>query len=426
MIIECSVTNFKSLKEEQVLRFSTDSNSDYLKVNIHRSESRKFGVLRTCGIYGANASGKSNILEVFRAIRYMICFSGGLSEGASIPCYSPFKLDKSSSSQPTVFEIEFEVKDIQYIYLIEFDNHSIKKESLVFYPSTKKALLFEVTDGDWKNVKTGNSLKGGKKKYEFYENNSYLSTAGSSAGAPEIIRDVFKFFYRDIDFVGVDQNVYLKGWTQDKEMVSNVSEILCAIDTGIKGLSFEENDITRMKSFLPADLPDQRKEELLEAKKFKPFFHHEDENGNLIKFEDSDISAGSLDLYKTLPIMLDVLNRGGVFLIDELQGTLHPHIAELFIKIFNNPLVNVNNAQLIYTTHDTSLMDSEFIRREQICFCDKNNSETSIYSLDDFDKKSVTPNTAFASWYNDGRFRAVPNINYRLVNTIVSNMIAKY
>ena len=108
-------------------------------------------------------------------------------------------------------------------------------------------------------------------------------------------------------------------------------------------------------------------------------------------------------------------------IMDELDNSMHPFMAELIIKLFNDTRVNKKNAQLIFSTHNINLMSSEYFRRDQIWFTEKNNGVTTLYSLNDFDKNKVKPQSPFNQWYAEGRFGAVPAINYEGLVSLLSN-----
>ena len=142
-------------------------------------------------------------------------------------------------------------------------------------------------------------------------------------------------------------------------------------------------------------------------------FAHLTESGSSELFELEDESAGSQKLFNLAPLIIMTLSIGGVLVMDELDNSMHPFMAELIIKLFNDPRVNKGNAQLIFSTHNINLMTSELLRRDQIWFTEKQAGATRFYSLDDFDKKKVKPLSPFNQWYAEGRFGAVPAINYQ-------------
>jgi len=423
MIVDFTICNFRSIKNEQTFSLYAETPGAQLLENISFPADDKIGTLKSAGIYGANASGKSNLLLAFRALQYMIVSSGDIKEGDLIPCYEPYLLSENCKSLPTRFEIEFFVpnsidkdilnKPVRYRYCIEFTAHKIIEESLVFYPSSTQAKVFNrgVKDS-WQTITFGSLYKGGKKRLPFFANNAYLSKAGDSADSPQMIRDVFNYFRKNIHHQSASQRTTLLNWFDDAEMVKKVSMLLSFVDTGISSVHFQE--ITRPDEIqLPENVPEEIKAHILKDIKNKPFFKHITDTGDNELFEEQKESDGTKKLFHLAPIIIDTLLKGGVLIMDEVDSSLHPLMAEMIIKIFNDPRINKGNAQLIFSTHNINLMSPELLRRDQIWFSEKQQGVTKFYSLDDFDKKKVKPQSPFNQWYAEGRFGGIPEINYQ-------------
>jgi len=266
MIIDLTITNFRSIKDRQTLSLYAESTTNHLSDNISYPGDGKIGVLKSCGIYGANASGKSNILLAFEALRYIICYSGNLKDGDDILCYEPFMLSKNQTSDPTEFEIEFFIQDDKrFLYSVSFNKYNIVRESLDFYPGRIKANLFKRADGDtWEDIKFGSHYKGGKKRFALFGNNSYLSKAGNSADSSEIIQSIYNYFRKDIFHLGVGQSVEMFDWKSDKDMVSKVAELLSHIDTGIIDLEFKDIEFDDENFDLHPSIPKELKKKNIE------------------------------------------------------------------------------------------------------------------------------------------------------------------
>lgn len=424
MIIDFTVSNFRSIRERQTFSLYADSTSSRLKNNVAFFEHENLGILRTAGVYGANASGKSNLLIAFWALRYLACFSGELKDGDPIPCYEPFKLSEDTNNAQIDFEIEFFSKDkIRFLYSISFNANKIISESLDFYPSRIKANLFKLEkDQSWEDISFGSHYKGGKKKYAFFSNNSYLSKAGNSADSPEIIRSIFNYFRKDIFHLGTNEKVGMLDWKDDNTLVDSISAILRKVDTGITSVKFREKKISKIN--LPKEIPENLRKKILENESKKPFFLHKGADGYVEEFGEDMESSGTIKLFNMLPMLIEAFKDGGVLVIDELDNSFHPHIAELIIKLFNDESLNQHNAQLIFSTHNLNLMSSSLLRKDQIWLTEKTNGETLFYSLYDFDRSVVKTDSPFAEWYSDGRFGAIPEIDIAEISNIIKKRLS--
>jgi AAA15 family ATPase/GTPase len=422
MIIDFTVSNFRSIKDEQTFSFYTESIGTHLPENVCYPAGDKIGVLKSAGLYGANASGKSNLLLAFQALRYIVVRSGDLKEGDEI-IHDPYMLAEDSKLLPTRFEIEFFVRSVEnsqtkilrYRYCVAFTAYEIVEESLHFYPSSQEALVFNRNKSDsWQTIPFGSLYKGGKKRIPFFSNNSYLSKSGDSADTPQMIRDVYNYFRKSHLHVGVNERVGKLNWFEDATLVHKVSRLLSLVDTGISYISIEERtdlDIDNLK--IPDDIPEEIKLMLLKDRKYKPLFLHLTETGNSEPFEEKKESAGTRKLFHLAPLIIETLSKGSVMIMDELDNNMHPFMADLIIKLFNDPRINKVNAQLIFSTHNINLMSPELLRRDQIWFAEKQQGASRFFSLDDFDKKKVKPQSPFNQWYAEGRFGAIPTIDYQ-------------
>ncbi len=393
--------------------------SNRLSENFVQIEGNKYSVLKTSGVYGANASGKSNLLLGIEALRYLICLSGDSKDGDPISCYEPFKLSSDTVNSPTKFEIEFLLNGLRYVYEVEFNSTKILSELLSYYPTTHPAVLFKRQEEDsWENIYFGSHYKGGKKKHPFFENSTYLSKAGNSADSPKIIRQVYNYFRSDIFRLGTGERAGVLEWKSKPDFVKKVSKILTKVDTGISGIRFDEEESENNNLKFGKEVPEEIKRLISKSEQLRPIFLHESGNGESIEFTKQMESSGTQKLYELLPLLLTSLSSGGVLLLDELDNSLHPHIAEFIIQLFNTPEVNVNNAQLLFTTHNINLMSPKILRRDQIWLTEKNNGETILIGLSEFDKSTVKQDSPFRKWYAQGRFGAIPRIDMDAITSI--------
>ncbi|WP_313055323.1 AAA family ATPase [Atlantibacter hermannii] len=421
MFLSLSIDNFRSFKNPVKLTFSPTGSRSHNQNHIYKS---KNGVetLKSIGIYGANASGKSNVLLAFHALAWLTNNSGTLKDGQKIPCYEPYRLSAESKSKPITFEAEFMLQDdIRYIYKISYTQDEIVYESMDFYPSRSKANLFLRSKGEsWEDIKFGNLYKGGVKKLAFFKNNSYLSKAGNYAASPKVIRDVFNYFNNQIVYIGSNHMIRMlsEGYEDFSGVMDKVSKVLCYIDTGIKSISLGQSEF-KIPEYLEKGMPEDIKETLIKQNKDKYFFTHVGEDDVEEVFDENDESDGTRKIFSMMPMLLDAFKERTVFLMDELDNGLHSHIADVIIRLFNDKSINSVGSQLIFTTHNMHIMTPEKMRRDQVWFVEKNDGESKVYSLDDFDKKKVTTNTPYNTWYDEGRFGGIPSISFSKIKSLI-------
>ncbi|ATR83018.1 abortive phage infection protein [Pseudomonas sp. HLS-6] len=420
MIIDFTVGNFRSIRDEQTLSMNVENPKSHLLSNICSTNNDKVNILRTAGIFGANASGKSNILLGLVALDFLISSTDDLKEGAAIPCYEPYCLSKENANAPISFEVEFLNADgLRYNYAISFTKYKIISESLDFYPTRQKANIFRRDPEDtWETISFGSHYKGGQKRIPFFPNNSYLGKAGNNAAGAEIVRSVYQYFERLLH-IKPNSPLFTGSFLDNDDSLNTISDFLAGIDTGIIGIERKENaHLEEIKASIPQYIPKEIREEIINRSKYQFNFSHLSDEGKVIKIPLTEESYGTQRLFSFLPLLISSFLLGSVLIVDELDSSFHPHLAELIIRLFNDPTVNTNNAQLIFTTHDIKLMSPQLMRRDQIWFTEKSEGATSFYSLDEFDKSTVKSNSPYSDWYDEGRFGALPHIKYEKIKEL--------
>ena len=412
MLIEFSVSNFRSIKEEQTLSMIADSSTRKNDNTFVPIEGNKLRLLNSAALYGANASGKSNILK---ALRTLISYIHALDIDVDrkIPYYEPFKLDEARLGQPSIFKLSFILEGIMYDYQIAFDSREVHHEQLDFYPKKRKSNLF---------IRTKNEVKRGDyfQDKRFVSNKAltkypYLSKAAREEH--EQMQKIYEYLKTYAFFPAYDNQTkkslirHINQLLQEDEKLKNkLSKLIQIADTHIDKINLEEKSITyEFDEDLPEDIKNlmmsDRYEVLAVHKTFKngaiadkrefSFFHEE--------------SIGTITLYTIGTLFLFTLNRGDILLIDEIDNSLHPKLCKFLIKLFHHPSTNPLNAQLIFASHETTLLDRELLRKDQIWFTEKNKyGETQLFSAQDFEK--VKGDEPFDLWYMQGKFGGQPNI----------------
>jgi uncharacterized protein len=420
VILDFTIKNFRSIRDEQMLSMVAETGHSRHSGNLTRIEGGKLAVLRTAAVLGANASGKSNILKAMHALRWLVARSGGLDEEAEIPPYEPYKLVKNNQERPVELQIEFIVPSgSRYRYEVAFSRTKVLTEVLYSFGGKQRALMFlRSPDDTWETIKFGSNLKGGSRRISFFANNCYLSKAGNDASAPESIREIARYF-RSLTVIDAGTQLQSAAFYENKVNLDVVSKILCLVDTGIENITAEENASLKDISF-PAELPPEVREAFISANKFSFSFWTKSENGESISFDEDDVSDGTLRLFRILPVLLTSLTRGLPIFVDELDGHLHTSLVNLILEIYNDPETNSNGSQIVFTTHDTNILNSSRMRRDQVWLVSKENGASKLRAIDSFDKRFVRPDSPFEDFYLDGRLGALPKVDRAKIKEILS------
>jgi AAA15 family ATPase/GTPase len=414
MILQLKVKNYRSYKEETV--FSMEANSSSHKIeNVFEitNDKQKSRLLKTAIIYGANASGKSNVIRAFFELRKFILHKPKV--GDPIDLYEPFKFDLISKEQPCEFELTFiDANKIKYIYKIAILIDKVLEEELYYYPNGKKTTVFKRAKYK-ENNRVQKGVLGdsfGKKEINVFANQLILSKFGDDE-PHELLTDVFLYF-RTIEIINATnenhKEFYLKKVSEDlyedEQLKQKLVKLIQAADTKI----FDIN-ITKSKNDNSSSLNDDAKK-LIEKNPYTIYGVHDVYMQDKIVGFDSlpfgQESTGTQSIYLLGGKILRTLENGGLMIVDELDTSLHPFITKMIVMIFQSETTNPKNAQLIFTTHDVSLLDRDLIRRDQVWIAEKSKmGTTELYSLQDFDVREDTP---FEKWYLAGKFGGLPQI----------------
>ena len=416
MLLQFYVTNFKSIRDQQLFTLLSDKSVKEIPGAVIVSGNSN--VLSSAIIYGRNASGKSNLLKALRSLQFMVLGSADFKVGSKIQTYEPYILDMAYRDKPVEFKIEFIAADhIKYSYEIGYLVNKIVYERLYYYPKSQPAKLFE---RDGLLITYGERVTGRKKDIEetLYENQLYLSKVGSDK--LEALYYPFHFFnnmllnFEDID--GKHDEAFVNLFTErmrlDKHFASNLIKLVKAMDTSI--LSFSINPTNIDPKSLPENMTDIEREGFIKRYSYSvrtrhKFFKNDKEEGEM-DFKLGDESVGTGKLFVLGGIILGTLAEGQVLIIDELDNSLHPKVTKALVRLFNDPLTNPKKAQLIFTTHEVSLLDNDLFRRDQIWLAEKEyHGNSHYYAISDI--AGIRKDIPLEKWYMNGRFGATPVIN---------------
>lgn len=414
MLVEFRTKNFRSLRDEQVLSLVASTDKTLKDANTLPTQLKAAPhLVRSAVIYGANASGKSNLIKALQYMRGVVMESAMVQPNQAFSV-QPFRLDTASAQEPTEFEVTFILEGVRYQYGFAMTPKRILREHLLVYKAFKPQRWFErqfdaETGKD--HYEFGPGLKGQKSLWEGATRPNALFLSMAVQLNSEALRPVFNWFAQQLVIFNEASPLaptfsvqMLKAADQRKA----ICDFLRAAD-----ISIADIDVVTQKASGPVVHIDritgvtEVKTEEIEQHELK--FHHIVGDTKAV-FDASEESSGTRNLLALTGPVLDILRKGLTLVVDELDTSLHTHLVQALVRLFHSPEVNTGGAQLIFTTHDTSLLDAYgLFRRDQIWFVEKEaDQSSSLYSLVEF---SPRKNEALEKGYLQGRYGAVPIIN---------------
>ena len=414
MLIEFSVSNFKSFKNLQNFTMEAapiaSKFSELDEKNV-ATLSPKMKLLKSKAVYGANASGKSNLIQALSFFKEMIIFSVR-NEEIIQKDYKPFLLSTETRDLPGFFQGIFVVEGKKYRYGFEVKDNQIETEWL-FGPAEKRQVAYFTREGQQININSKQFAEGkpfmglGQEANDIFRENSLFLTAVSAFNGA-ISKSITQFFKgRFWPFQGIhDQALF----DIAVELMANVGklqeelEMLQNADIGIVGIRREEKEGANKYFFLPSQSRPREFQILTE----RTVFDEEGKAVDRVEFAmTSQESEGTKKLFSIIPVLLPLLRHGGVLLIDEYDARLHPILTTSLIELFHDEKTNPGNAQLIFVTHNTNLLNPRLLRRDQISFAEKDRfGATHLYSL--VELRGVRNDASFEKDYIKGKYGAIP------------------
>ena len=353
--------------------------------------------LKSAVIYGANASGKSNVLNAFWFMVNYVLTSHNQQLHKTID-RSPFKFDPETPTRPSSFEVIFTTEGIRYAYGFSVTDKAVTEEYLYYYPNGRQALIFERKNTkDFRftvDIDEQNTLK-----ERTSANKLYLSVA-SNWSYSKVIPVLEWFASCQI----ITKNSVADAYGLEAEQLKDddyrrvIASMLRVADLGIQAL--------QMRDAEPA--PSQHSDSFTNIEAIHTV---QDTNGNALSYalnmaEESD---GTNSYFKLIGVVKKALDQGTLLVADEMDAHLHPLLTRHLVSLFDSTEFNPKGAQLIFTSHSTNLLDLDLLRRDQIWFTEKDEqtAATDLFSLYDF---SVRKDTKVEKGYLIGRFGAIPFI----------------
>jgi len=419
MLIKFTVSNFRSFKEPVSLSMvATKIRARNPEVNKNNTivVDDKLTLLTSAAVYGANASGKSNLVRALVFMQQFVLTSANESQSGELIEVENFQLSTETDNKPSFFEVVFLLAGVQYRYGFEVNRKEIVSEWLFSLPSRKEAMLFV---REQKVIKRSAKFKEGKGLENKTRSNAlFLSVVAQFNG--QIAQTILKWFQQigivsglnDIGYRAFTINQVIEG-----KYKSEIIKLVKSLDVGLDEVVGIKLDKTKFT--LPPDVPEEiraimlksmEEGKLLTVQTKHTKFNAKGQPVGSISFDmDQKESHGTQKLFYLAGPIVDVLSQGKILVVDEMEARFHPLITQKLIQLFNSKKTNSKNAQIIFTTHDTNLLSNKFFRRDQIWFIEKDAKGCSyLYSLAEL---KVRNDRSFDDDYISGRYGAIPFIS---------------
>lgn len=434
MLIEFKFSNYRSFREEAVLSMEATGLSTFKNCLITYKTTK---LLPSAAIYGKNGGGKSNVIRAFwLATQFIRSAQRTQHEKATIPV-KPFLLDEKSAEVPTSFEFTYVLDDVKYTYGFAATKNCVTREYLYHAPKGQRSMVFERNYQDFSFRENAEKKKRQLISEAVAANQLYFAVActmneKACVSAMRWFRD-YVFFSRDY----TDIPHQLLEYAEDTNMLKAISNYAKMADLGIRDMQFEvkstelddsehlPNNIPEgikaaLTTFMQAlsESPNTAETKLLMGEVDATSYHKGmDAEGNekLYPLKLSDESDGTRKLMALAPGIERVLACGGVLLVDELEREMHPALVSMIVSKFQSKTTNPNNAQLVFTTHNTELLNMELLRKDQLYFTDKSRKTgaSSLYSISEF----ATPTSEnVRKGYLMGKYGATPDVEIEEVD----------
>lgn len=425
MILAIKLKNFKSYRDEAEFSFYALPNSElsgnYAEMTLEGGGELK--ALHSAVILGANASGKSNVVWAFSALSHLVRMSRTFERNHKINAYDAFAFDERFEKMPVTMSVELMVKGRKYIYEIEY-NDVVHQETLyVEYGGMIPTIVFkrDVREGEpLHHIMIGEGWQHPIPEWasmEVVANHLILSEI-SSKQAYEL-NDVYEALaYINVFIHPVNMNtlndkiapMIIK--SSSSEVFQRLVRMIMVADLGIRDISMirHEDDEFHFPDFVS----ETQKRKMIEDNRWEfqmyhKYYNHEHEAG-CRPWDLKNESMGTQHLFGLGAVILETLEMGSLLVYDELNMALHPDITRLLVNLFQNPETNPNHAQLLFTTHDASVIGESLMRCDQVWLAEKDGDGCShLFSIQDFEDVPIVP--PMEHWYRSGRFGALPNIN---------------
>lgn len=422
MLLRFTATNYLSIKEEVELSFVATSMKEHQE-QLVPSRYARHGVLPVLVLYGANASGKSNLLSAIGFMQTTILRSFEQGDGKSGMHHKPFLLDDESQRVPSTFVVDFVLKDIRHQYGFTISKERVEREWLFAFPKQVKQTLFTRQSGEPETYVFGRALPGSNRQIQSITRPNTLFLSVAAKADHSVLADVFAYFKNHINIQhtsgSLPNEVIAEQLGEDTGQLREVASYLSFADTGISDIKLESRDVPdiiqdsmrAVLQILAKDKPGLEMEVPKQQKSVK--FGHFATDGSVRYLDYVDESLGTKYMFTILLPMLRALKSGSILILDEITTSLHTLLSRKLVAIFKDRTINPKGAQLVFSTHDTNLLAPGLLRRDQVWLAEKSREGvTKIFPLSDFKTKN-TDN--LERGYVQGRFGAIPYLRESVV-----------
>lgn len=418
MLIEFRTANFLSFKD--MVEFSMLASNDKTHKDNNTFPVNNRRILKSAAVYGANGSGKTNFVRAIGFMRDIV-----LGESPIRNC--AYKLDRTMKDEPSFFEIIFIKDNIRYRYGFEIDRKSVLSEWLFYVPTTREASLFT---REKQNITIGRSFREGRRLSDSIKKDKLFLSLVAELNGESMAQSIIDWFKGMSVMSGLDSD--LRNTTKmlseegerGEKRKKQILDILHRFDIQIEDIAIKEREFAPI--VIPANLEISDRDRAVidslntffekgSGEELPPrviIYRKTYENGKESSIEEFDLrrqeSDGTKKLFALAGSLARSLETGKTIVVDELESKLHPLVTKEIVKLFNSKISNKKNAQLIFTTHDTNLLQGNHFRRDQIWFTEKDKYGSShLYSLLEYKPRK---DASFQKDYINGRYGAIPYI----------------
>lgn len=422
MIIEFSFGNFRSFKTMETLSMLAANivarDRDLDESNTFAA-SNKLKLLHSKAIYGANASGKSNIVKAISAFVQIV--KNSVKDANTIKRHvQPFELNAANATEPTYFQLMFMHQNVPYSYGFEVDKGTVVSEWLFGSPNGRVVSYFtrEGNEVSIKNAFKSARLFAQLSKSDSIVGSSALLLTTLSALNNQVAKDIISTISEIAVLSNLKEPIFQFGLIKAIDQESTKKRILAlakSADIDLVDLNIVEKDKSTFLQQFPEEVREMLKDINLDGiTELQSIRHQYDDNGEITGKVASDYdeweSEGTKKILALSPILMQVLSAGSSLIIDEFDSRLHPNLSEQIVSLFNHPSTNPKHAQLIFVTHNTSFLKPDKLRRDQICLVSKNRYGSSTLStLVEF--KGIRNDASYDKEYRQGAYGSIPFLN---------------